>query len=145
MPIRRLVYALFVSALVAAIGCGPSGPELGQVSGTISLDGQPLEGAYVTYLPMFPDGIELNAHRKTDANGFYEIQFSGERNGVMLGKHQVMVSTMDDVKDPETGRNRKVPEKVPSIYVNEKSPLILDVKAGENDGSFDLSTDEDKQ
>ena len=125
--------------LVILLGCTPAGPELGSVSGIITMDREPVEGAYVTYLPLFAGGIELNCAQKTDATGHYEMQFSVDRNGVMLGEHRVLVSTLDDIK-LTTGANQKIPERIPRIYVNEKSPLLLDVKAGKNDGSFDLSS-----
>lgn len=130
---------LSIASLVFVLGCGPSGPELGKVSGIITMDGEPVEGAYVTYLPLFPGGIELNCARKTDDTGYYEMQFNADRNGVLLGEHRVLVSTLDDIKLP-TGANKKIPERIPRIYVNEKSPLVLDVKAGDNDGSFDISS-----
>lgn len=125
---------------ICVVGCGPSGPELGEVSGTITMDGKPVEGAYVTFLPMFPDGIEMYAEDKTGPDGKYVMQFSADRNGVMIGKHQILVSTMDDIKLPD-GRNQKVPERIPRIYVNEKSPLEFDVQPGENIADFDLSSD----
>jgi len=113
------------------------------VSGIITLDGEPVEGAYVSYLPLFPEGIELNAAAPTDAEGRYEMQYSIDRNGVLLGPHRVLVSTLDDIKMPD-GRNKKIPERMPAIYVNEKSPLEITIVAGKNDGSFDLSSKPEK-
>ncbi len=132
---------IFLGLTTFLFGCTPDGPELGEVTGVIKLDGEPVEGAYVSYSPLFPDGIELNAAGPTDAEGRYEMQYSIKRNGVLLGPHRVTVSTLDDIKMPD-GRNKKIPERIPVIYRNEKSPLEITVKAGKNDGSFDLSSDE---
>lgn len=139
MQFLRRVFV--VVGFMFLVGCGPDGPELGHVTGTIKLDGEPIENAYVTFLPTFPNGIELVG--KTDANGQYEIKYSAKRDGVLLGKHQILVSTLDDIKNPN-GSNTKIPERIPAIYVNEESPLYFEVKKGENDASFDIPSKPEK-
>ena len=133
----RLLGLVSIAACVGIIGCGPGGPELGHVTGQIKLDGEIMQRAYVTFLPLSPNGMELTG--VTDADGRYEIKYSAERDGVPLGKYQVLLSTMDDIKNPD-GSNTKVPEKFPPVYVNGDSPLEFEVVAGENDASFDIDS-----
>lgn len=140
---RFLARVGILVGLLTVLGCGAKGPELGEVTGQIKMDGEPVKNAYVTFLPMFPGGIELVG--KTDADGKYDVQYSADRTGVLLGKHQILLSTLDDVKDPDTGRNMKVPERFPAVYVNNDSPLYFEIKAGPNDVSFDVSSKPEKK
>ena len=126
---------LFMSLLSLSTGCA-KGPELGDVTGRITLEGEPVEAAYVTFLPMFPGGMELVG--KTDADGNYDVQYSATRKGIPPGKYQILLSTLDDIKNPN-GSNTKVPERFHPIYVNNDSPLTFEVVPGENDASFDAS------
>lgn len=132
---------LFLVTFVLVSGC-TQGPELGDVTGTISMDGEPVENAYVTFLPMFPEGMELVG--KTDSQGVFDVKYSADRNGVPPGKYQILLSTLDDIKE-ESGRNRKVPERFPKVYVNNDSPLTFEVKPGPNDVSFDVSSKPPKE
>ena len=130
--------AFFVSvSIFLVVGCGPKGPELGDVTGRITMDGEAVEAAYVTFLPMFPGGMELVG--KTDADGNYDVQYSADRKGVPPGKYQILLSTLDDIKNPD-GSNTKVPERFAAVYVNNDSPLEFEVQAGKNDASFDVSS-----
>lgn len=134
MP-RWILYGIF---LVAISGCGDKGPKLGTVTGTITLEGNPVEGAFVQFLPLFEQGVEVQSEFKTDANGYYEVRYSVERLGAMLGNYRVQISTQDSEKDPETGAIKAVPEKIPKHYVRD-SALEFEVQSGPNDATFDLS------
>lgn len=123
--------------LVVLCGCGEKGPELGEVSGTITLEGEPVEGAVVTFLPLFEGGVEVECRPKTDADGNYSMRYSVDRPGVLLGEHRVMISTEDSAKDPVTGAISHVPERIPKHYTRD-SILTYSVEPGKNDASFDL-------
>lgn len=115
--------------IVAAAGCGgpPADlPELGTVSGVVTLDGKPLPNARVMFTPDHsrPSGA------MTDANGRYELIFNEKLKGAAVGKHTVRISL---------GAYDK-PEQLPAKY-NLKSELTADVKAGPNeDINFDLKS-----
>ena len=125
--------------LLLATGCGNSGPEVGIVTGTITLDGSPLEGANVEFQPLFSEGSPSYCLDKTDENGYYEMGYTSDRSGVLLGEFQVQISTMDDIKQPD-GRNKRLPERVPEAYRGIDSELRFTVAKGENTANFDLTS-----
>ena len=52
-------------------GCGDGGPPMGKVSGTVTLDGQPLAGAEVEFAPQAED--ELGKPVGVDASGIDKL------------------------------------------------------------------------
>ena len=92
---------LFLSCLglLLAAGCGDCGPELGRVTGTVTLDGKPLSNARIEFQP--GPGGSPSADR-TDENGYYELMYSVGRPGAMLGEHVVQITTeWEDAADPD--------------------------------------------
>ena len=114
-------------------GCRDGGPELGAVSGTIKLDDEPLADAEVEFQPG-PGGSP--SYGKTDENGYYELKYSPEKAGAMVGEHLVRISTFGYKRGPND-RPIHVPERVPPKY-NEQSALTREVKPGHNEFDFDL-------
>ena len=57
--VRKKITGIWLSGLVIAILAGCAAEEeskLGEVTGTITLDGQPVDGAVVQFVPQGPDG-----------------------------------------------------------------------------------------
>lgn len=137
---KCLLCLIAISGSFALAGCSEQGPLLGTVSGTITLEGEPLENAFVVFSPTsLAAGVtEVNAAEKTDANGYYEMQYGIESMGVPPGTYQVQISTADWIKQPD-GSNKVIRESVPRHYVGIDSVLEFTVVEGENDASFDLS------
>ena len=79
------------AALLAGPGCG-GGPKLVPVSGTITLNGKPLEDAEVSFIPFpeNPDPKTPGADR-TGPEGNYKPKYNG-RFGLAPGKYKVLVS-----------------------------------------------------
>ena len=77
---------------LVVIGCGPGGPELGTVTGKVTLDGKPVTNGLVTFAPVAKGGASIG---KTDANGQYELLFV-DRKGALLGQHKVTVTTVQE-------------------------------------------------
>ena len=129
----RTCHATFVLLTLAAlplwIGCGSSGPELGSVTGTVTLGGKPLADALVQFQPE-KDGSPSTA--RTDAEGHYELMYLADTKGALLGKHKVIVSTFRQKSNPD-GTTTTIPERVPVQYtVPATSPLVKEVKSGSN-------------
>ena len=140
---RLLLLAACLLAVVS-LGCGPRGPSLGQVTGTVTLDGKPLPGVSVTFMPE-SGGV---ASGITDASGKYEITHS-DGKGAPVGKNKVAVKTMNapaaavDISQlpsdsPEYAKMmasggadyaKTVTEPIPEKY-NAKTELQFDVKSG---------------
>lgn len=118
------------AALLLLAGCGAAdGPELARVSGTVTLNGEPLPHAVVQFQPTGPQGSYSAA--RTDESGFYELRFTRDRSGAIIGTHRVSISTAAPDAEDENGNPRPVAEKVPATY-NAQSTMIRDVEPGAN-------------
>jgi hypothetical protein len=71
-------------------GCG--GPTLVPVSGTVTLDGQPLAAAYVTFEPVEGE-LELVSTGVTDSSGRYTLT-CGDEPGAIAGTHRIQLTTI---------------------------------------------------
>jgi hypothetical protein len=85
---KYLATALSVACLTF-MGCGSGGPELGEVSGTVTKNGEPLPDVLVTFVPV--DGGRASTG-KTDENGEYSLMY-GTEPGALVGEHQVKVTS----------------------------------------------------
>jgi len=84
----------FVLCLSFVIGCGGSrGPETVDVSGTITLDGNPLAGADVHFI-----GENFAGYGRTNAAGEFELV-----QGAVPGENRVTISLIDKSKIPGAG------------------------------------------
>lgn len=83
----------FVATAALVIGCGDSGPRLVSVTGTVSLNGQPLEGAALAFepVPTAPNSEVRPGEAVTDAAGKYEVSTS-LKSGLAAGKYRVIVT-----------------------------------------------------
>lgn len=133
---KSVVFVLFVAPLMFSVGCGGSGasdqPDLGQVTGVVKMDGQPLANVTVSFNPA--QGRPSSA--KTDSAGNYELGYIGDVKGAVIGTHTVSISTPQDAPTPP-GKTYKDP--VPAKY-NTKTTLKGEVKAGDNTIDFDLES-----
>lgn len=74
-------------ALVFLVGCS-EGVELAPVSGVVTVDGQPVVGAGVTFIPV--EGGRP-AWATTDQTGRFELSTKGQYDGARIGEHVVTV------------------------------------------------------
>ena len=130
---------LSITTILFVTGCGSSGPRLGVVTGTVTLDGKPVPGALVTFVSKEPDGT--SSYGKTDDTGKYQLEFTTERLGAMLGSHDVTIVTnrVSQSDEPETGTVAKT-EFVPIPKHYARGALTAEVKAGSNVHDFFLKT-----
>lgn len=86
---------VFTAATLAAtlLGCGESGPSLVTVTGTISLNGKPLEGAAIAFHPARDNTEGKSADDVTGPEGNYKVMTDG-RSGVAPGKYNVVITKM---------------------------------------------------
>jgi len=118
-------------------GCGSGGPALGQVEGTVTLDGVPLPGARVIFTPV--DGGR-SSMAVTDGSGHYELEFAAGKKGAVVGKHKVTISTFEAGEKDDSGQLVGfVPERVPAKY-NTNSTLEVEVKRGHQVIDFPLDS-----
>ena len=133
-------------------GCvGDNGPQLGTVTGFVKLDGEPLENASVSFHP----GAGRGSFGKTDANGNYELRYTGSQMGATLGNHQVTITSQvwaetsrrlgpgesaRSASEAAAGKARS--ELLPEKYRDrEKTVLSAIVVAGANQFDFELQSE----
>jgi hypothetical protein len=96
----------FALAAIMVCGCSSSTrPPTYQVSGTVTLKGQPLEGATVVFVPT--EGASQQAATGiTDASGKFKLStFTGD-DGAQEGDYRIKVSKFD-VKKPTKEEQQK--------------------------------------
>lgn len=134
IPLTPRVAVLIAIGLLIA-GCGgaaPAGPETGAVTGTVTLDGEPLSEVLVMFQP--EDGkLGQASMGKTDEDGHYELTYSTTTKGAVVGSHKVTVTTPTTAPDP------KFKDPIPKKY-NSKTELKEEVQAGENVVDLALSS-----
>ena len=114
---RRQVFdrAGLLLLLVLAGGCGGGG-AVAPVSGRVTLGGQPLAGAVVTFQPeRAADAPALQVAGsvgKTDAEGRFELRLiAPDKAGAAVGQHRVSISTAssDGTDDAQLPTGERVP------------------------------------
>jgi hypothetical protein len=126
-PCRTWTVLLFLLHIVLVMGCGGSDlPELGFVTGKVTMDGAPFSGVVIAFLP--DNGRPSTAD--VDAAGNYELFYKQGLAGTKIGPNTVSFSWPTGSTGVE----------IPSKYA-EKSELKVDVKPGANTFNFDLKSD----
>lgn len=130
------VVALGLPMVLVTSGCGGGGnlPELGRVSGVVTLDGAPLAGAAVTFSP----AAGRPSQGITGDDGRYVLEYTPGNLGAMVGEHVVRISTERYVERPD-GSVEEMKERVPAKY-HASSTLTASVKPGVNDLPFALES-----
>ena len=129
--------------LLLAVGCGRSGPELAQVSGKVTLDGQPVAHAHLTFKPP-ATGSGSTAYGVTDSNGYYSLQYSRDANGALPGPYEVVIEPPPKLSKSEIAELKAAGENVPETNINlparygKPGELTAEVKSGSNTIDFPL-------
>ncbi|MFM7205579.1 MAG: hypothetical protein ACKO4T_02760 [Planctomycetaceae bacterium] len=119
----RAWLGLTAVVLLAAAGCWGRG--FAEVTGTVMVDGKPLQGAFVTFQPEGSDAVR--GVGATNAEGRYRVIRPGSKVGAMIGRNRVSVTGGD------SGRS------LPARYSTE-STLEYEVKRGANVFDIDITT-----
>ncbi len=141
--------------LVAGCSGGPThGLDLQKVTGKVTLNGTPVEGAVITFSPK--SEIERTAFATTDAEGHYELTTMSPGDGAVAGEYTVIVIKQDkasiaaplEPSDPNYGKSTGYPGTknnakfiTPQKYSSPgTSGLSATVEAGSNEIDFDLKS-----
>jgi hypothetical protein len=136
--IRQLQRVLGFLCLASAIGCSGSDFE-SSVSGTVTLDGQPIGPGFLVFAPV---GGETNpANGAIQADGTYELK-TANTAGLRPGKYKVSVTVLDQPDVPPGERSyvvarSRIPEKYSDLNT---SALEFDVESGSNTIDIPLSS-----
>ena len=131
-------------AILGLAGCGGSdGFQLAPVSGTITLDGQPLAGATVSFQPAGGGAtVGPGSGAVTDASGKYELKTAEAkpRSGAAVGAHVVRITGVQEQRDAGDDTQRPMAkDPVPPKY---RDPgLTFEVPSGGTDkADFQLTS-----
>jgi hypothetical protein len=138
--IRPLVFLIFAALMV---GCGPKRRptvETTKVSGTIQMDGKPLDGAQVNFL-----GADFAGVATTDASGHYELDAQPGENKIYVTKMTGLPPGWDETMLPgasdapgATGPKQLVPKKYSDPFDTELKFTVPE--DGSTDANFDLTS-----
>jgi hypothetical protein len=139
---RRCAGALLWTASVLLPGCGPTEnlPECAPVTGKVTIGGQPLASAMVTF---HPEGEGNKGQASTEVDGTYVLNTYDVKDGAVVGKHTVTVERyLPPMPTQPGGKIPTARSTVPKKYnTPETSPLKVEVKKGEKN-VIDLPLDE---
>jgi hypothetical protein len=142
-PRKRLLPVLLAPLLLFACGCGRSGANRGAVSGTVKLDGKPVEQGSILFTPI--EGARGSVAGGEIENGRYQLS---AKKGPAIGWNRVEIQAMRKtgkmVRKAFGRPGEMVPEQVSAIppRFNTKSKLKAEIKPGDNTADFDVSSRE---
>lgn len=126
-PLPRSLAALVLVLIGTFSGCGgvsPDRPPMGYVSGSVTMDGKPVENVFVV---MKPESGRM-AMVKTDKNGFYDIEYTEGEKGTKQGPTTVHL---------EWPTGFAGPFRIPPKFATGNKEIRLDVKSGKQ--TFDIT------
>ena len=154
----QLLIVLITSLVIT--GCGPAGLKTQFVEGIVTLNGQPLDGALVTFTPVTQTPDNVSATGITDETGRYTLTaigstISGEAGkGTIAGDHVVTIvkretiitgqrrgsdgslATTSDGQPEMSSITRII---TPQVYSQpDKTPLRATVQRGTNNLPFNM-------
>jgi hypothetical protein len=116
-------------------------PELGEVTGKVTLNGVPQKDLQVMFHPVEGGATAIGV---TDATGRYTLAFGAGNSGAKIGKNKVTINWKDGIvtepyrEDDGTMVKPKV-QPIPKKY-NEATELEKDVESGAQEINFELSS-----
>ncbi|MBR4833545.1 MAG: carboxypeptidase regulatory-like domain-containing protein [Thermoguttaceae bacterium] len=137
--------------LIAVPACGGGAIKTEGVSGVVTLDGEPLAGASVKFVPL--DGVGSESVGTTNEKGEYKLQtlLGAADAGTTPGKYGVCFECFEEVETGNTIMNaddEEVPETeavniLPKRYaLPDTSGFEAEVVKGDNTFNFDLASEE---
>jgi hypothetical protein len=118
------------------LGCNNSKHKFAPVSGVVTLNGQPLAKALVSFQPVVVgNGVDagVGSTGTTNDKGEFTLKAATGETGAIVGKHRVVITLVEaqvgatDERPPRGGWPQK--EKIPARY-NSDSNETYDVPSG---------------
>lgn len=134
---------LLLFASIAMLGCRSDGPELAEVTGIVTVDGKPVPGAILTFVPTSGGSPSYGG---TDKDGKYRLMYTDTKYGAMIGDHEVEIATnkpsASEIAEMKAG-GQEVNENfvaIPKQY-RKKGVLTAKIERKKNLVDFELNTD----
>src|SRR5579884_4307099 len=86
---RYLLACLGLLYLLAGAGCGKRYSLNEQVEGSVKVDGAPLVGVVVDFVPQGAEALPISTG-VTDEGGKFKLRCQ-DRSGAVIGKHKVVI------------------------------------------------------
>ena len=144
----RSLVMLWVVSFIAIPGCGDSGRiPVYPVRGKVTLDGQPVRGARVTFLPIDADDEIADFHPggKTDQSGVFQLRTYEKNDGAPEAKYAVLVQWNAPDRFTKDGDIPEDWEILGDYYGDRENPQFHATVTSEENPEllFDLLTPED--
>lgn len=149
--IKQLMALVACVGLISLSGCFGGNSDVGSVTGTITIDGEPINYAKVTFMPtQGRASVGL-----TDANGVYKLVYVIGQDGALIGNHKVIIQS-EVVKEPAygqedggtkdpvrtTGRKELLPKENCDRNLTKLTAIV---ESGTNEINFDLTSKKKKK
>jgi hypothetical protein len=138
MKLRNcLLMGLAAACLLAGCGKGDR-PELGYVSGKVTMDDKPMADVWVMFNPQ---GGGRTSIGRTDQDGEYELMYLEGAKGANFGTHKVVIVTFneDEAEEMRSSTGEPIKEPIPAQY-NTQTTLTAEVKEGDQVIDFALKS-----
>lgn len=116
--------------VVAAFGCGDGRPSMVKVTGTVTLNGKPLEGAAVAFQPIADPKASYRrpSNGATGADGKFTLTTYEKDDGLPPGKYKVAIVKRELVGQLPSNFNDETPNAsvVKYRYVTPKKYSLID-------------------
>lgn len=109
--VRAAALVATCAVLLSTAACGPSGPRVVPVTGTVTHNGEPISGLWITFTPVAPiDGVGRPSTGVSKPDGSFALTYSREKKGALEGKHTVGVQFRPSSLEEEIamGRGQKL-------------------------------------
>jgi hypothetical protein len=142
--VLRLTVIAGLACFTTVSGCGRTGPELVAVTGKVTMDGQPVHGAAITFRPQGEKGTA--SYGGTNKDGVYTLLFTRDSSGAMPGEYFVDIeTTKPDKSAVADNKAQGLPEPPPFVPIPKKyrgaEQLKATVKSGESNViNFELTS-----
>jgi len=135
-------------------GCGGDGrPSLVPVQGVVTLDGEPVDGAQLGFMPLNEGDYKRSSRAQSDATGTFTIGTYAKDDGLPPGKYKVTITKQEQVgklpddynsEDPTaSSKPLKVKWIVPKMYsIPDETDVTVEITSdGMEPSSIDLTSD----
>ncbi len=119
-------------------GCGPGGPEMARVSGTVSYQGEPLSKGSISFVSTEPGRPNASG---PIVDGSYTLQTREPNDGAELGEYKIAITDIDPdaANTALPGEPIELVSTLPEKYQNpDQSGLTRTVESGRNTFDFNL-------
>jgi hypothetical protein len=146
LRVRKYFRLVFVAPVLLAIaGCGDDRIARYPVTGSVTIDGKPAEGAMIIFCPQnpSPEVENLRPFGKSDATGAFNLMTFDEGDGAPAGSYKVLVKwPAPATVDPRDGRpGAPGPDRLRGKYYNlDKTPLTATVEEKSNELPLSLTS-----